>query len=94
MEALIDQLVHYVAVLAQANHDTTRAEDRHAYTARLAAAAELFLATYQHDAAKLKDLIARERHAYGWSFLSGASGCAAEKAFSEFARLVENGNAA
>ena len=58
MEALIDQLVRYVAVLAQANHDATRAEDRHAYIAHLAAAAELFLAAYQRDLVKLRDVIA------------------------------------
>ena len=94
MEALIEELVRYVAVLVQANHDTTRAEDRHAYTAHLAAAAELFLAAYQHDAAKVGDLLARERHAYGWGFLSDVPGNAVERAFSEFARFVKSANAA
>jgi hypothetical protein len=38
----------------------------------------------------LRQLVASERRCYGWSFLSGPPGEAAETAFDQFAKLVES----
>ena len=37
----------------------------------------------------LPELVASERHSYGWSLLSGPPGEAAETAFDQLAKLVE-----
>lgn len=38
---------------------------------------------------KLKELVASERHSFGWDYLDGSEGKAAEAAFDAFAKLVE-----
>jgi hypothetical protein len=38
---------------------------------------------------KLKELVASERQSYGWDYLNGPHGEAAEAAFDSFAKLVE-----
>jgi hypothetical protein len=42
---------------------------------------------------ELRELVAGERHSYGWGYLSYAEGAAAEKAFHQFATIVEATNA-
>jgi hypothetical protein len=83
-------LAEYVDVLGRSAEQTHRAEDRSPYQQHLAAAALMFAALEKHESIeKLKELVASERHSYGWYFLSGPEGEAAESAFNEFANLVE-----
>jgi hypothetical protein len=90
---LLEALAIYVTVLNRSAKECHRAEDREAYTRHLAAAAELFLAAHAGRIEELRELVAGERHAYGWGYLSHAEGIAAENAFHKFAKLVEATNA-
>jgi hypothetical protein len=38
----------------------------------------------------LKEKVAEERHNYGWGYLQGSEGEAAESAFHKFATLIES----
>jgi hypothetical protein len=89
MSELLDALATYVAVLSHSAQATHRAEDRHVYAQHLAAAARFFLAVHAGRVEELRSLVASERHAYGWGYLSDAEGAAAEKAFDDFAKFVE-----
>ena len=89
MSKLLDALARYVAVLSHSAHETHRAEDRAIYTQHLATAARFFLAVHSGRIDELKSLVASERRAYGWGYLSYAEGSAAEKAFDDFAKFVE-----
>lgn len=93
MNELFDALAKYVEVLYRSAHETHRAEDRHTYTQHLAAAARFFVAAHAGRLEELRALVASERHTYGWGYLSHAEGAAAEKAFDEFAKVVEATNA-
>ena len=90
---LLDALATYVSVLVRAASETHRAEDRHSYTQHMAAAAEIFVAVHAGRIADLRALVAGERHAYGWGYLSYAEGTAAENAFHQFAKIVEGTDA-
>ena len=94
MDTALANLCKYVAVLAKSADETTRAEDRSTYTKHLEAAARLFVAAYLDRSAELEELVAGERHAFGWGYLSGPPGKAAEHAFDEFAKTVESKHAA
>ena len=85
----IPQLATYVAVLADALRNTTRAEDRTRYRDHLAAAALVFERLQQGDVVSAKQLIAEERRSFGWGYLSGDAGAAAESALSSFADFIE-----
>jgi hypothetical protein len=89
MSDILDALAKYVAVLDMSARQTHRAEDRPSYTQHLAAAAQFFGAAHAGRLEELRGLVASERHAYGWGYLSDAEGSAAEKAFDDFAKLVE-----
>ena len=93
MSELLDALAKYVIVLNRSAQETHRAEDRQSYTRHMAAAAELFVAAHAGRLEELRELVASERHAYGWGYLSYDEGDAAEKAFDEFAKVVETTNA-
>jgi hypothetical protein len=93
MPSILDALATYVSVLDHSAEHTHRAEDRLAYAKHLAAAARMFSAAHTRSFAELKTIVASERRAYGWAFLSDAEGEAAEKAFNEFANLVEREDA-
>jgi hypothetical protein len=93
MTALLDTLAKYVSALDQSARGTHRAEDRLAYTRHLAAAAQFFVAAHAGRIADLQALVASERHAFGWGHLSDAEGSAAEKAFDDFAKVLEATNA-
>ena len=88
MAGLVDALSHYVSVLAASAEHTTRAEDRAVYTGHLAEAARMFAALHAGDEQALRTLLERERRAFGWGYLSGDTGAAAEAAFATFASLV------
>jgi hypothetical protein len=92
MSDILDGLAKYVAVLQMASRQTHRAEDRPSYTKHLAAAAQFFEAAHTGHLEELRSLVASERHAYGWGYLSDAAGSAAERAFDDFAKLVEATN--
>ena len=50
----------------------------------------MFAAAQDGQREELEKLIAGERHAFGWGYLSGAEGAAAERAFDEFAKTIES----
>lgn len=50
----------------------------------------MFEAVYRQAIDDLKELVAAERRAFGWGYLSGAEGEAAERAFDNFAKHVES----
>lgn len=85
---LLTALANYIQILAEASEQTRRAEDRPRYTEHLAAAARMFVAA-QRGSEALQKLVADERRAYGWSYLADETGARAERAFNEFAAIVE-----
>ncbi len=91
MESYKAALADYIAVLEQSASETNRAEDRSRYQQHLASAALMYAAIAKHCSLEgLRQLVASERRSYGWSFLSGPPGEAAETAFDQFAKLVES----
>lgn len=88
MSELLDALAKYVIVLNRSAQETHRAEDRQSYTQHMAAAAALFVAAHTGRLEELRELVASERHAYGWGYLSYAEGDAAEKAFARAALIA------
>lgn len=88
--ALETALADYVDELCKSADQTHRAEDRPRYQTHLAEAARMFRAVRQtRSLAELRSIVARERHNYGWSFLSNEEGRRAEAAFEAFATRVE-----
>ena len=91
MEQYKSALAEYIAVLDSSSAKTHRAEDRGRYQQHLAAAALMYAALEKHQSVtKLKELVASERRSYGWDYLDGTEGNAAEAAFNAFAKLVES----
>lgn len=90
MTDLIAALTNYVSVLEVSAEQTTRAEDRSVYTRHLAEAARMFAALHAGDEQGLRERIKAERRNYGWGFLSGEPGAAAEAAFDALARQVDS----
>ncbi len=84
-------LADYIAVLESSSASTSRAEDRSRYQQHLASAALMFVALEkQRSIEKLKELVATETRSFGWDFLDGPEGDAAESAFVAFARAIES----
>jgi len=82
-------LAKYVSILEESARTTHRAEDRSIYEKHLANSAKMFLAIESEDPlGSLKRLVSDERRFYGWGYLSGAAGEAAESAFNEFAEFI------
>jgi hypothetical protein len=91
MEPYKTALADYISVLEQSSAKTNRAEDRSRYQKHLASAALMFCVIQQQQSVdKLRELVAAERRSYGWDFLDGPAGKAAESAFHRFAQLVEH----
>ncbi len=90
MSELLDALAKYVAVLNRSAQETHRAEDRGTYTQHLAAAAQFFVAAHAGRVEELRALVASERHAYGWGYLSHAEGSAAENGKNRGKALTED----
>ena len=83
-------LARYIEVLSTSATDTSRAEDRPRYEHHLAEAARMFsVLRLGKNLDALKRIVADERRSFGWSYLSGDSGKAAERAFDDFAKQVE-----
>jgi hypothetical protein len=85
---LLKALAGYIQTLTESSEQTHRAEDRRRYTEHLATAARIFVAVHQ-DSDTLRQLVADERRAYGWSYLADETGARAERAFNEFAAIVD-----
>ncbi|MDQ3650653.1 MAG: hypothetical protein M3458_10370 [Acidobacteriota bacterium] len=86
-----DALARYISVLADSLRQTSHANDRHAYVAHLAEAAIMFALVHRGEPlSTLKEKMAAEGRSYGWGYLQGSEGEAAEGAFNEFAALVES----
>jgi hypothetical protein len=85
---VIHALAQYIRVLTDSAGRTSKAEDRMAYTKHLAEAAIMFSLAHAGDAHQLADKVAQERHTFGWGYLSGPEGEAAEAAFQQFAALA------
>jgi hypothetical protein len=85
----LDKLAKYIDALDHGASATTYAGDRPAFESHLARSALMFLAIHRKDDTCLRRIVAQERHAYGWSFLSGEEGAAVEAAFDAFASIVE-----
>jgi hypothetical protein len=78
----------YIATLAESARLTAQAENRSRYRDHLACAAVVFHLLHVHDVAGAKKLVMEERRSYGWDFLTGQEGAAAETAFSTFAEFM------
>jgi hypothetical protein len=89
MSTQLQALAAYVEVLSASAAATQHSNDRPEYTKRLASAARIFLLLHQGRQAEAIQLVAEERRAYGWSYLSGAPGAAAAIAFSTFAATLD-----
>jgi hypothetical protein len=91
MEKYKIALAQYISVLGTSMSNTNWTEDRVKYQKHLAEAALMFAVIQKDDSVqKLKDLVAAERHNYGWDYLHGSLGNTAESAFDIFAKLVES----
>ena len=76
-------------MLEQSSQTTTRTEDRGRYQQHLAVTAQLFIALRgNRPLAGLKELLASETRSYGWDYLDGDAGQAAERTFEYFNKSV------
>lgn len=50
----------------------------------------MFEAVHRQAVDELKELVTAERRAFGWAYLNGPEGQAAERAFDHFAKHVES----
>jgi len=89
MPEIQEALAKYVQALEKGSAATQNANDRPLFLGHLAAAAGMFADLHRGDMTALARRVVEERRSFGWSFLAGDSGAAAEKAFDEFAKSVE-----
>lgn len=83
-------LAEYIAVLSKSAGDTSRTEDRVTYERHLASAALMFVAIHGDDATRLKEIVDGETRNFGWGYLSGEEGAAAEAAWVRFGGIVRS----
>jgi hypothetical protein len=88
-EQLLEELSQYVAVLMKSAEETQRSEDRQKYTAHLASAAVIFHHLQIESWTSLQQKLANEKRSFGWDYLDGIAGVAAESAFEIFAARVD-----
>lgn len=81
----LQDVARYIRILAESLDRTTRAEDRSAYTRHLAAAAMLVALVEAGDSSGVEGWIDDERRTFGWAYLVGPEGDAAEQAFNDLA---------
>lgn len=90
MSGLEEALATYVGALKNGADRTTMANDRPTYEQHLAATARMLAALHEDPSlVALREVVASERRAYGWGYLSGDAGAEAERAFDEFAKIVD-----
>lgn len=89
-DVLVTKLAEYVRCLEEGAATTTRAEDRPRYRDRLAQAVRIFAAVSGATPAweKVREVVAEEERAIGWSFLPGSKGADAETAFEGIRRYI------
>ena len=87
---VLDALANYIQVLQKYRSMHEKDEERIQFSDHLAGAASIF-AEYQLHGSQgcLRELVARERRKYGWSILSGQHAHIIERAFRDFAKLLE-----
>jgi len=86
----MESLAQYVGALLESADTTHRSENRPRYERHLAQAARMFYAIRRDPAlVQLSAVVAEERRAFGWSFLSGDDGARVEHEFNAFAQAVE-----
>ncbi|MBN2239759.1 MAG: hypothetical protein JW712_08290 [Dehalococcoidales bacterium] len=89
-ECLLQELAGYTAVLAENAAKTNYANDRPSYEKHLAMAARMFVAIqYNNSLEELQKLLQTEISSDGWDYLQGEFGNTTEKAFCEFAAVIE-----
>jgi hypothetical protein len=88
MTTVEEALIAYIDALRAARSATRRPEERQFCLNRLAAAAEMFAFFRSGDQTALLRIVEDERRSFGWSYLSGAQGEAAERTFARFAATV------
>jgi hypothetical protein len=82
IEGILNALTDYVTVLERSIGTTSFANDRPIYQGHLAVAASMYAAVHRGASpSELREKVAEERHAYGWGYLQGNEGAAAETAF-------------
>ena len=86
---LLDELAEYIGVLSTSLEKTNHAQDRSAYERHLEAAASIRESLRQADFHQARQEVASEERNFGWSFLPGEEGRAAEAAFVRFKTLFE-----
>lgn len=88
---LVCACAKYILELDGFARRTNYASDRKHYAAHLEVAAVICAELYLHGTStRVRDLIASERHSYGWGYLQGDYGENAEKAFHRFAALFDS----
>ena len=87
-------LAKYVDALTAGLEASHRAEERPEYTRLLSAAAEMFAAMHHANRKRLAELVATDERAFGWGYLGGTRGRAAEDAFRAFAACAHQAGAA
>jgi hypothetical protein len=87
---LLGHLAEYINVLAARLKSTKHPQDRSAYERHLAAAALIRESLRQSNFEQARQHIASEERNFGWSFLPGEEGNAAEAAFVRFKNLFES----
>jgi hypothetical protein len=88
---LRDGLADYIGLLSNGLATASNANDRGLYIEHLAQAAKMFFYLQKKmDRTVLSERLSHERRAYGWSFLPGNDGNAAESAFNRFAKAIED----
>ena len=85
---LLDDLAEYINVLSTGMKKTKNAQNRSLYLEHLAAAALIFQSLQQSNFQRAQQ-VAEEQRQFGWSFLPGEEGSAAEAAFVGFKKLFE-----
>jgi len=84
---LLDDLAEYIGVLSASLEKTKHTQDRSAYERHLAAAASIFQSLRQSNFEQARQQVASEKRIFGWSFLPGEEGKAAEAAFVRFEKM-------
>jgi hypothetical protein len=86
---LLNDIAEYISVLSASLEKANSVQDRSAYERHLAAAASIRESLRQCNFQQARQQVASEERDFGWSFLPGEEGRAAESAFVHFKRLFE-----
>ena len=87
---VMDDLAQYINVLSTNMEKAKHTQDRSFYVGHLAAAALIFKSLQQSNFEQARQQIATEKRNFGWSFLPGEEGSAAEAAFARFTKSFDD----